>query len=71
MEIKFYNSKESEEDKAELERFQQANDFISGFVVFDAPRKPGGYTEKRGYRYSRLDELKAHHFDHSFRKWML
>lgn len=67
MKIKFYNSKESEEDKAELERFQQANDFMFNSIVFNSPLEVGGFTKKYGYKYSKLSELKSYHFDFYFK----
>ena len=60
-----FNSRENPEDAAELEREAQVKQMLQDIIIFDAhPREPGAFIKKYGKRYSRLSELKPHHFNH-------
>lgn len=52
------------EGKAERERYEQAYELIRTMIIYDADcRKPGDFIRRWGYRFSRLKELKSHHFN--------
>lgn len=69
--IKWYDLRNSKEDQNEKERFEQASDLLYKLIVFDSPREPGGFIKRYGHKFSRLHELKAHHFNNTFRKLKL
>lgn len=54
------------EGQRERERLEQVKQMVSESFLFSCIQKPGEFIRRYGNRYSRLKELKSHHF--SYRK---
>ncbi len=61
--FKITDLRANDEEIAERERQQQADKLIEEHFLFSCLNKPGEYIKRFGRKFSRLNELKAEHFN--------